>query len=103
VDLYGFVPQPVPFVDLETSNWWISTHLHSPFVTGLIVSIQDDRGTRISLSDWSELALTEHTPAGRNVTPLSREDVPELLTSRFALHGFALAADGCLVLAAARA
>jgi N-hydroxyarylamine O-acetyltransferase len=102
VDLYGFPPHPVPFVDLETSNWWISTHPHSPFVSGLIVSIQDDHGTRTSLSDWSELALTEQTPAGKSVTPISREELPELLASRFALDGFALDAGGRLVLAAER-
>jgi N-hydroxyarylamine O-acetyltransferase len=97
IDLYGFYPQPVPFVDLETSNWWISTHPHSPFVTGLIVSTQDDRGTRISLSDWGELALTEHTPAGHSVTPIAREDLPELLAARFGLDGFVLGTDGRLV------
>ncbi len=34
IDLYGFAPQPVPFIDVETSNWWTSTHPRSPFVTG---------------------------------------------------------------------
>lgn len=42
VDLYGFVPQPVPFVDVETSNWWTSTHPDSRFVTGLIVGVRGD-------------------------------------------------------------
>jgi N-hydroxyarylamine O-acetyltransferase len=102
VDLYAFVPQPVPFVDIETSNWWISTHPRSPFVTGLVVSTQDDGGTRTSLSDWSELALTEQTPVATSVTPVAREEVPELLAERFALNGFALAANGRLVPAAIR-
>ncbi len=94
IDMYGFHPRPVPFVDLETSNWWTSTHPHSPFVWGLIVSLQDDQGKRTSLSDWSELALTEETPAGRSVTPVSRERLPELLGTRFALEGWALGATG---------
>ena len=38
IDVYGFPPQPVPFIDLETSNWWISTHPSSPFVTGPLAS-----------------------------------------------------------------
>ena len=76
VDLYGFLPHPVPHIDVETVNWWISTHPHSPFVTGLIVSSLDDAGARTSLSDWSELALTEHTPAGKHVTPLDRPAIP---------------------------
>jgi N-hydroxyarylamine O-acetyltransferase len=100
IDLYGFHPQPVPFVDLETSNWWISTHPNSPFVTGLIVSVQDDHGTRTSLSDWAGLALTEQTPEGQSVAPVSREDLPELVASRFGLDGFMLGGDGRLTLAA---
>jgi N-hydroxyarylamine O-acetyltransferase len=99
IDLYGFRPQVVPFVDLETSNWWASTHPHSPFVTGLVASIQDDDGKRTSVSDWSELALTEETPAGKSATPVSRGELPGLLASRFGLEGFALGADGRLVLA----
>jgi N-hydroxyarylamine O-acetyltransferase len=102
IDLYGFHPLPVPFVDLETSNWWISTHPSSPFVSGLIVSKQDDSGTRTSLSDWSELALTEQTPAAISVTPVSREQLPDLIAGRFGLDGFALGADGRLVLAGER-
>jgi N-hydroxyarylamine O-acetyltransferase len=99
LDVYGFLPEAVPFVDLETSNWWTSTHPHSPFVTGLAVSLQADDGMRTSLSDWSELALTEQTPAGSTVTPVSREDVPRLLATRFGLGGFALGSDGHVVLA----
>jgi arylamine N-acetyltransferase len=98
IDLYGFIPQPVPFVDLETSNWFTSTHPSSPFVTGLVVSMQGDDGTRTLLSDRSGLALTEQTPTGTTVTPVSRDAVPELLASRFGLGGFALGADGHLVL-----
>ncbi|HEY8304120.1 MAG TPA: arylamine N-acetyltransferase [Solirubrobacteraceae bacterium] len=97
VDVYGFPPQPVPFVDLETSNWWISTHPNSPFVTGLIASIQDDEGKRTSLSDWNELALTEQTPRGKTVTPVDRGEVPELLASRFGLRGFELDGEGRVV------
>ena len=40
VDLYGFVPEPVPLIDVVTSNWYTCTHPRSPFVTGLIVSAQ---------------------------------------------------------------
>jgi N-hydroxyarylamine O-acetyltransferase len=100
VDLYGFVPQPAPFIDIETSNWWTSTHPGSPFVTGLLVGMQDADGTRALVSDWSELALIEHTPAGRTVTALQRDALPELLATRFSLAGFTLGADGHLVLAA---
>jgi N-hydroxyarylamine O-acetyltransferase len=98
IDVYGYSPQPVPFIDLETSNWWISTHPNSPFVTGLIVSAQDDDGVRTSVTDWSQLAFTEETPAVRHVTPVAREELPELIAARFGLQGFALGPDGRLVL-----
>ena len=89
-DLYAFPPHPVPFVDVETSNWFTSTHPRSPFVTNLIVSGQRDDGTRISLSDRSDLALTEQTPTSTTVTPVAREAIPELLETRFGLSGFTL-------------
>ena len=41
IDLYGFIPEPVPQIDVETSNWFTSTHPRSPFVTGLIVTKLD--------------------------------------------------------------
>lgn len=89
-DLYAFVPEPVPFVDIETSNWFTATHPHSPFVTGLLVSTQHPDGTRLSLSDWGELALTEQTPARSSATPITRDAIPGLLEQRFGLPGFTL-------------
>ena len=101
VDLYGFHPQPVPQIDVETINWWTSTHPRSPFVTGLMVSTQNLDGTRISLDDWSELALGERTPTAATITPVARELVPGLLAERFGLAGFALDGRGRLVREAA--
>jgi arylamine N-acetyltransferase len=87
-----------PLVDVETSNWWTSTHPRSLFVTGLIVGVHGDDGTGTLLCDWSgELSLSEQTPAGTSVTPLEREAIPELLATRFSLPGFALGADGRIV------
>jgi N-hydroxyarylamine O-acetyltransferase len=101
LDLYGFVPQPVPMVDVETSNWFTSTHPRSPFVTGLVASKQQDDGTRLFLSDWSgELSLTEERPSGNVATPVDPQAVPELLDSRFGLGGFSLGSDGHYVSAA---
>lgn len=100
LDLYGFLPQPVPLIDVETSNWWTSTHPHSRFVTGLIVGVRDDDGTGTLLCDWSEPSLSEHTPTGTSVTPIRRADIPELLAERFSLPGFALGAGERLVRAA---
>ena len=87
VDLYGFVPEPVPLVDVMTSNWFTCTHPRSPFVTGLIVSAHRADGTRESLSDWGgQLSLTEETPAGATVIDVEPDAVPELVASRFGLE-----------------
>ncbi|HEY2633057.1 MAG TPA: arylamine N-acetyltransferase [Solirubrobacteraceae bacterium] len=99
IDVYGFPPRAVPFIDVETSNWWVSTHPNSPFVTGLMASIQNDDGRRTSLRDWSGLALTEQTPGGKTMTEIDRGDVPGLLASRFGLSGFELDSGDRIVLA----
>jgi N-hydroxyarylamine O-acetyltransferase len=90
-DLYGFLAHPVPQVDVETVNWWVCTHPRSPFVSGLIASVPRADGTRVTLSDWNGLALSERTPAGETVTPVALQDVPCVLREQFALGGFALA------------
>ena len=87
VDLYGFVPEPAPFIDVETSNWFTCTHPRSPFVTGLIVAAQRPDGTRLTLSDWEGLSLTEETPAGASVRPVQEGEVEELIAGRFGLDG----------------
>jgi N-hydroxyarylamine O-acetyltransferase len=92
VDLYGFVPEAVPFVDLETSNWFTSTHPRSPFVTGLIVCAHRPDGRRFYLRGFQEPALAEETPAETVVTLVALHAIPELLASRFGLGGFALSA-----------
>ena len=96
-DLYAFIPKPVPFVDLETSNWFTCSHPASPFVTGLLLSAQTADGTRTTLSDWGELSLVEQTPHERRVEPVTREQIPALLAERFDLPGFALDGDGRVV------
>lgn len=88
IDLYGFVPEPVPFVDVETSNWFTCTHPRSPFVTGLIVSAQRADGARVSLSDWHGLSLREETPAGGSTRPVEPDEVRRLIEERFGLRGF---------------
>ena len=94
VDVYGFVPEPVPFVDIETSNWFTCTHPGSPFVAGLIVAVNRPDGTRIALSDWNGLSLTRRTPAETTVSEPARTEIPELLETVFGLPGFVLGDSG---------
>jgi N-hydroxyarylamine O-acetyltransferase len=94
-DVYAFPPQPVPRIDIETSNWWTSTNPRSPFVFGLIACVHHPDGSRESISDWSgPLELRVQSPEDTQVSQLSREAIPELLAERFALSGFVLDADG---------
>jgi N-hydroxyarylamine O-acetyltransferase len=94
-DVYAFSPQPVPRIDIETSNWWTSTNPQSPFVFGLIATIHRPDGSRESISDWSgPLELRVQSPGDTRVSQPPREAIPELLAERFALSGFVLGADG---------
>jgi N-hydroxyarylamine O-acetyltransferase len=107
-DQYGFVPEPVPRIDIEVQNWFTSTHPRSPFVTGLIASRYRDDGSLVALTDWDGsvalsdsdgLVLTEATAAASTATPVARAAIPELLSELFGLDGFALGADGRVVVA----
>ena len=93
-DVYGFVPEPVPFIDIETSNWFTCTNPRSPFVAGLIVAANRPDGTRVALSDWNGLSLTTRTPTESNVSVPGREEIPGLLDTVFGLPGFALGDNG---------
>jgi N-hydroxyarylamine O-acetyltransferase len=87
VDLYGFVPEPVPLIDVVTSNWYTCTHPRSPFVTGLIVSVQRPDGLRVSVSDWNgDLSLNEETPTRATITEIEPDALGELIASRFGLE-----------------
>ena len=97
IDLYAFIPEPVPQIDVETSNWFTSTHPRSPFVTGLMVTSHRPDGTRLSLSDWNELALVRQTPTGSSTSPVELSSVPGLLKSEFGLPGFAVSGDGRII------
>jgi len=101
-DVYGFLPDPVPSIDVEVSNWWVATYPRSPFVTGLMIGSQTDDGERLSLRDWDGLTLSRQTPAGTRAEPLAREEIPGVLAERFGLEGFALDSQGRVTLASER-
>jgi N-hydroxyarylamine O-acetyltransferase len=98
-DMYGFVPEPVPFIDVEVSNWYTATHPTSSFVTGVFVGRRSpDRC--LSLFVYDEAVLVER-PVGEasKVTEVARTDVPGLLAKRFGIDGVTLSAEGRLGLA----
>ena len=99
-DVYSFSPVPNPFVDIEMSNWYVSTHPKSPFVRGIMVSHRPADGSVETLSNMSgSLELTTEVPSGQASTPVDMDEVPELLALRFGLHGFELNAEGHLAIA----
>jgi N-hydroxyarylamine O-acetyltransferase len=85
-DVYAFPEEPVPGVDLEMSNWFVSTNPTSPFVTGLIVVKHDADGTRTALSDWSgTMTLTRRSARESESEEVAPGDVPGLLAGTFGL------------------
>jgi N-hydroxyarylamine O-acetyltransferase len=93
-DRYGFVPGRVPRIDIEVSNWWVCTNPRSPFVFGLIASINHDNGRREAISDWSgPLQAMTITPDGVESSEQPRTVIPGKL-EQFGLPGFQLGEDG---------
>ena len=93
-EVYGFVPQPTPRIDIEVSNWWTCTNPRSPFVFGLIASINHDDGRREAISDWSgPLQVITMAPGGVESSEQPRSAIPAKL-EQFGLPGFALGEDG---------
>jgi N-hydroxyarylamine O-acetyltransferase len=93
-DVYGFVPEPVPMIDIETSNWFTCTHPRSLFVAGLIIAVNRPDGTRVALSDWNGLSLITRTPERSTPIEIDRAEIPRLLEETFGLPGFALGDNG---------
>ena len=93
-DVYGFLPTPVPRIDIEVSNWWICTNPRSPFVFGLIASINHDNGRREAISDWSgPLQVMTMAPDRVESSEQPRAVIPDKL-EHFGLPGFQLDEDG---------
>ena len=97
-DVYFFPPRPAFRIDIEVGNWWTCTNPASPFVSGLIVSVNHDDGRREALCDFSGLLLTmASSPDGMEATEARREAIPSLLAQRFGLPGFGLGPDGRVI------
>jgi N-hydroxyarylamine O-acetyltransferase len=97
-DMYGFVPEVVPAIDVEVSNWYTATHPTSQFVTGTFVGRRSaDRC--LSLFVFEQAVLVERPVGGASeVIEVDRTDVPALLAERFGIEGITLGADGRLSL-----
>lgn len=94
-DVYSFVPEPAPLIDLETSNWFTCTHPRSRFVGGLVVTVHHADGTRSALSDWSgTLRLIEQAPDRESAVEVAPGAAGRLLAERFGLPGWALDGSG---------
>jgi N-hydroxyarylamine O-acetyltransferase len=96
VDMYGFVPEPVPVIDVEVSNWYTATYPTSTFVTGVLVGRRSpDRC--LSLFVFEQAILVERPAGGASeVAEVPRTEVPGLLAKRFGIEGVTLGSDGRL-------
>jgi N-hydroxyarylamine O-acetyltransferase len=93
-DVYGFVPQPAPRIDIDVSNWWTATNPRSPFVFGLVAAVNHDDGRREVIFDWSgPLQVMTMAPDATESSEQPRSVIPDVL-ERFGLPGFTLGEDG---------
>lgn len=93
-DVYGFVPHPVPRIDIEVNNWWICTNPRSPFVFGLIATLNHSDGRREVISDWSgPLQVMTMAPDRTESLEQPRSVIPAKL-KQFGLAGFSLDDQG---------
>jgi N-hydroxyarylamine O-acetyltransferase len=93
-DVYAFPPVPALRIDIEVNNWWICTNPASPFVFGLVATVNRADGTREAMYDFSgQLESMTMTPGGVTTTPEPRQAIPSLLADRFGLPGFTLNED----------
>jgi N-hydroxyarylamine O-acetyltransferase len=93
-DMYGFVPDPVPAIDIEVNNWYTATHPASAFVTGLMIGARRvDRCLSMFISDG---AILVERPVGgsSSITEVLLENVPALLADRFGIAGVSRGPDG---------
>jgi N-hydroxyarylamine O-acetyltransferase len=93
-DMYGFVPEPVPLIDVEVSNWYTATHPTSSFVTGVFVGRRSPERC-LSLFVFEQAVLVERPVGGASdVTEVPRTEVPGILAERFGIEGVTLGSDG---------
>ena len=93
-DMYGFVAEPVPMIDVEVSNWYTATHPTSSFVTGVFVGRRSPERC-LSLFVYEQAVLVERAVGGASeVAEIARTEVPALLAERFGIEGVTLSADG---------
>jgi N-hydroxyarylamine O-acetyltransferase len=99
-DMYGFVPEPVPPVDIEVNNWFTTTHPESPFVTGFMVGARRvDRCLSMFINEQAFIngqAMLVERPVGgsSSITEVPLDEVAALLRGRFGLEGVLRLPDG---------
>jgi len=90
-DLYGFVPEPVEFADIEVANWYTATHPDSIFVTTVFAGARrPERCLTVFVSDTA--TLIERTHEGSSAATLPFDEVPAFFAERIGLT-VALGAD----------
>jgi N-hydroxyarylamine O-acetyltransferase len=93
-DMYGFVPKPAQFIDIEVNNWYTATHPESAFVTQLMAGLRSPaRCLTLFVSD--QAVLIERPLGGASsLTEVPLAEVPALLAERFGVPHVELSDGG---------
>jgi arylamine N-acetyltransferase len=81
--LYMFTTRPQPRIDLEVGSWYVSTHPHSFFVTGLTAALVTDDAR------WNLRGRNLAIHRARNTEKIrfdTASDVLDVLTDRFGIN-----------------
>lgn len=99
-EMFSFVPEPVPRVDIEVSNWFTATHPTSSFVNGIMAGLRSvDCCLTLMMFDVTEPVLMERRVGdSSSIAPIDPDEVPSLLCARFGIAGVSREADGRFVL-----
>ncbi len=87
VDLYGFIDEPAPLIDIEVSNWYVATHPRSPFTHALYCSTQTPGERNILSERTGRCMLTTKRPEAISEREIDPDFVPEILATTFSLPG----------------
>jgi N-hydroxyarylamine O-acetyltransferase len=102
IDLYDFVPEPVPPIDVEVSNWYTATSPSSQFVNGVIVGRRSpDRCLSLFVFGQPAVLVERAVGAASEVNEVPLGAVPALLAQRFGIDGVTVTTDDRLSLTAA--
>jgi N-hydroxyarylamine O-acetyltransferase len=93
-DMYGFVPEPAPRVDIEVNNWYTATHPELFFATDVVVGLRTPERCLTLLVSEGAVLIERPLGGASNLSEVPLDEVPALLATRFGVPNVELAASG---------